>query len=159
MSSSALPTPKDVRDLLSDLLGRQVEVVAHDAPATPLAAGTTVGVYHDDRHNTVAVVTADLSLSAHLAAAIALTTKDGAEEAVRNRCLPATYTENLHEVLNVLGTLFNGPSTPATRLDAMHAPGEPVPPRTAELAGRTGHRVDMAVSIPAYGSGELGVVM
>jgi hypothetical protein len=158
MSTTTLPTVKDVHDLLGDLLGREVETTLHDGAPGPLDPRACLGVYQDDRHNSVAVVITDLPLSVYLAAALALTSKDAADELVKEKTLSPTYAENLHEILNILGTLFNRPGTPPTRLTAMHAPGEPVPPRVAAQASGTGNRLDMAVAIPGYGSGLLSLV-
>lgn len=159
MSTSTLPTVKDVRDLLGDLLGRPVEVTVDDAPPADLDPRASIGVYQDDWHNITAVVITDLTLSAHLAAALALTSKDAADDVVSSGSLDAAHAENLHETLNVLGTLFNRPGGRSTRLVAMHAPGEPVPPRPAALASTGGRRLAVTVSIPGYGSGQMALVM
>ena len=159
MATTTLPTVMEVRNLLGDLLGREVETALQDGTPAPLDPRACVGVYQDDRRNSVAVVVTDLPLSVYLAAALALAHKDAADEVVQQRTLTPTYTENLHEILNVVGTLFNRPGSPPTRLTAMHAPGDPVPPRVATQAGSTGNRLDMTVSIPGYGSGQMSLVL
>jgi hypothetical protein len=159
MATTTLPTVMDVRNLLGDLLGREVETTLQDGTPGPLDPRACVGVYQDDRHNSVAVITTDLPLSVYLAASLALTSKDAAEEVVKEKALSPAYAENLHEILNVFGTLFNRPGTPPTRLAAMHAPGDPVPPRVASQAAGTGNRLDTTVTIRGYGSGQMSVVI
>jgi hypothetical protein len=158
MVQPPLPTPKDVRDLLSDLLVRPVEVAPEDVSEPRLDARASVGVYQDDHKNVVAVVTTDLPLSARLAGCLALAPSDGTEEVAASGALPPSYAENLHEILNIVGTLFNSARTGPVRLTRMHAPGEQVPPQVTTLAGRTGRRLDLTVSISGYGSGQMALV-
>jgi hypothetical protein len=158
MAQPPLPTPKDVRDLFSDLLGRTVEVTAEDVTDPRLDARASVGIYQDAHKHTVAVVTTDPSLSAHLAGCLALTPSDAAREVAASGMLPTSYAENLHEVLNIVGTLFNSAGTRPVRFTQMHAPGEQVPAQVATFAGTTGRRLDLTVSISGYGSGQMAVV-
>ena len=64
-TSSYLPVPKEIRDLLTELLDREVAV----SPSTPLAptpkTPCTIGVYVDDLLQVTALVAFDLALSAH----------------------------------------------------------------------------------------------
>ena len=158
MTTTVLPSAKAVRELLSDLLARDVELTTSDEAPSALPRGTSVGVYRDDARNIVAVVTVDLTLSTYLAAALALSSKEAAEEVAESGTLTPIYRENLHEVLNIVGTLFNGESARHVRLHELHTPGEPLPPAAAAFATAFGSRVDLDVSIPGYGAGRLGVV-
>lgn len=72
--------------------------------------------------------------------------------------LPDAYAENLHEVLNIMGRLFDATGSPHVRFHAMHSPGEPVPPLVTSLATMAGRRLDVTLSIPGYGSGEMSLV-
>lgn len=153
-----LPTLKAVRDLLGDLLGRSVDVTPLDSSEPTLDHRATVGLYRDDAKNTAAVVTADLRLSTYLAAGLALLTKDAADEVAAQGALPQSYLENLHEILNILGTVFNTEGVRPVRLADMCAPGMPVPPRAAEFAVRRGSRLDVTVAITGYGSGHMALV-
>lgn len=159
MAQRQLPTVKAVHDLLNDLFGRDVEIAARAVLTPELPPNASVGVYRDDAKNTVAVVTADLALAAYMAAGLALTSKDDAEELVAKGVLPDGFAETTHEILNIMGSLFNAPALPHVRLYAMHRPGEPVPPLAASFATATGQRLDLTVTIPGYGSGELALVL
>jgi hypothetical protein len=158
MHQVPLPSTKAVRDLLSDLLGREVDLAPIDVIDPVLDHRSAVGVYHDEARNTAAVVTADLALSAYLAAALALLNKEAADEVAADAALPESYLENLHEILNIVGTLFNAESPRPVRLADMHGPGQQVPPRVADLAIARGRRLDVTVSIPGYGSGHMALV-
>jgi hypothetical protein len=160
MNEIPLPSAKAVRDLLSELFGRDVDVAQSDLPAEPrLDPRSTVAVYRDDAKNTAGVVTADLTLSTYLAAGLSLVSKDSADEAVSAGTLPATYAENVREVLSIVGTLLNSPVSRAVRMGAIHLPGEPVPFRVSDRAVATGRRLDLQVSISGYGSGQMSVVV
>lgn len=158
MFDQPLPSSKDVRDLLSDLLGRDVTVAQEDAPATAPAADSTVAVYRDDARNLVAIVVTDLALSGHLGAALALMSKDTVAEAVADRSLPAVLAENAREVLSIVGTLFNGHRP--VRLADVHLPGEAVPMQISAHSTALGRRrMDLDVAVPGYGSGQMSVVV
>lgn len=157
MSDSPLPSAKDVRDLLHDLLVRDVAVTQEDRPTAGTPATSTVAVYHDDARDIAAIVVVDLALSSFLGAALALISKDTAEQAVADRSLPELLAENLREVLSIVGTLFN--THVPVRLSDVHLPTEPVPMRVAERATSFGHRrMDLAVTVPGYGVGQMSVV-
>lgn len=154
-----LPVAKEVRDLLTDLLGRPVSI----EPTAPLAPGpkrpATIGVYVDDYLRVAALVCFDLPLSAWTGAAIGLVPPKVAEDAVRAGVLPEVLRENLHEVLNIAVGLFNGaPGADHLRLHAMHPAGSPTPPDILAQALTLGRRTDLRIDVPQYGAGVLSVV-
>lgn len=154
-----LPSSMEVRDLLATLLGRDVVV----GPAPPLAPGprrpATVGVYVDDLLRVTAVLCADLALSARAGAALGLLPAKVAEEAIRARTLDDGLRENLHEVLNVTGSLFNAAEAAHVRLYAMHPAGDPVPADPQARALTLGRRLDLAVDVGGYGPGRFSMVL
>lgn len=155
-----LPVAKEVRDLLSDLLGKPVSI----EPAAPLAPGpkrpATIGVYVDDSLRVAALIVFDLPLSAYAAAAIGLVPPKVSEDAVKTGVLPEVLRENLHEVLNIACGLFNSyPGADHLRLHAMHPAGEPVPQDVLVHALTLGRRTDMHIDVPNYGAGILSVVL
>ncbi|QCX28581.1 hypothetical protein [Nocardioides jishulii] len=154
-----LPVAKEVRDLLSDLLGKPVSI----EPAAPLAPGpkrpATIGVYVDDSLRVAALICFDLPLSAYAGAAIGLVPPQVAEDAVTQGSLPEVLRENLHEVLNIAVSLFNSaPGADHLRLHAMHPAGEPTPRDVLVHALTLGRRTDMRVDVPYYGTGIISVV-
>jgi hypothetical protein len=157
--SSYLPVTKEIRDLLTELLGRDVSV----SPGAPLAptpkTPCTIGVYVDDSLQVTALVAADLPLSAHAGAAIGLVPAAGAEAAIEEGTLSETLRENLYEVLNIAASLFNADGATHLRLYDVHHAGLPVPPNVLGLALTLGRREDLTVEVAGYGSGRLSVVL
>ena len=153
-----VPAPKLVRDLLEDLLGRQVDV----RPGEPLSPeddrATTVAVYVDDSLTLRLVGVADLAFSAYAGASIGLVPVGGAELAIEERSLPSTIEENLYEVLNICASLLNAEGLPHVKLHAVHYPGSVPPPQAHAMACTLGRRLDLVVDIAGYGTGRFSLV-
>ena len=157
MPTSTLPSIKDVRDMLTDLLGKDV-TTAPSAPVEP-DKPIGIGVFVDDSTRTAAVAVADLKLAAYLGAAIGLVPPGGAEAAIEDGVLPATISDNFAEVLNILSALFNTPGAPHLRLYATYGPGEVPPTDVSALVRGHGGRLDLDVTIAGYGQGRLSFVL
>lgn len=159
MSTSHLPVPKQIRDLLAELLDREVTL----SPSTPLAPTPknpcTIGVYVDDLLQVTSLIAFDLSLSAHAGAAIGLVPVGGAEAAIEEGILNDTLRDNLYEVLNIAASLFNVEGATHVRLYDVHHAGVAVPPDVLARSLTLGRREDLAVDVAGYGSGRLSVVM
>lgn len=159
MSASHLPVPKQIRDLLAELLDREVTL----SPSTPLAPTPknpcTIGVYVDDLLQVTSLIVFDLGLSAHAGAAIGLVPVGGAEAAIEEGILNDTLRDNLYEVLNIAASLFNVEGATHVRLYDVHHAGVAVPPDVLARSLTLGRREDLAVDVAGYGSGRLSVVM
>jgi hypothetical protein len=151
-----LPVPKQVRDLLCDLLGRDVTVAPTDPPGGAVPP-TAVFVYDDMRM--AGVIGFALPLAAKIAAAVGLIPPGGAEACVEDGELSPLFAENLGEVCNVLTTLFNAAGGPHVRLHALHRDGAEVPTDVASHLAALGNRLDLTVDIAGYGSGTLSLVV
>ena len=156
---SHLPVTKEIKDLLTDLLGREVTV----SPDKPFAPGPkapgSVAVYVDDALRVTALIACDLSLSAYAGAAIGLIPVTATEEAIEGAALSETLSENLYEVLNIAASLFNAPGAEHLRLYDMHPAGGELPAAVRVQTLTLGRREDLAVDIAGYGSGRLSVVL
>lgn len=154
-----LPATKEIRDLLGDLLGKEVDL----RPGPPFAITdrnpATIAVYVDDSLLIRAVICFDLALSAYAGAALALVPPARAEQAVQDRVLPEQITETLHEVLNIAAALFNAEGAPHMKLHAMHPADVPTPPDVRARSQVLGRRVDLWVDVAGYGTGRLAVVL
>ncbi|MCF6378404.1 hypothetical protein L2K70_12390 [Nocardioides KLBMP 9356] len=152
------PNAMEVRELLSGLLGRDVEVVLSDAFTGDSSVGSTFAVYVDDQQATRVVAVMDLALSAWAGAAVGLMPAGGASDAIAERDLSPMLKENLAEVLNVMSALVNAEGAPHVRLDAVHhVDSWPHPQVLADVA-TPGRRLDLQVTVPQYGAGRLSVV-
>lgn len=154
-----LPGPKEVRDLLTDLLDKPVEL----RPAAPVAPGQhnpcSVAVYVDDTLRVRAVIACDLSFSAYAGAAIGLVPLTGADADREAGALSEGLRDNLYEVLNIASSLFNVPDAPHVRLYELHPAGAPIPPHVLGQCLTLGRREDLAVDIGGYGSGSFSIVL
>lgn len=154
-----LPRPKQVKDLLAELLGRDVDL----APAAPFAPGpetaASIAVYVDDTLRISALIAADLPLSAHAGSAIGLVPAAASQAAIEARALTETMAENLYEVLNVAAAMFNVPGATHLRLHELHPAGTALSPQLRARALTLGRREDLEVTIAGYGSGVLSIVL
>ena len=154
-----VPGAKEVRDMLSGLVGKSV-AVSPGAPVTPAPdRPVSVAVYVDPQMNVNALCLMDLAASAYTGSALALLPPGGAQDAVEEDGeLSGMQVEALYEVVNVLSALFNTPGAPHSKLHKLYAPGEDVP---GDLAGMLSafNRVDLAIEVPSYGKGALSFVI
>jgi hypothetical protein len=154
-----LPAAKDVRDMLTGLVGKDVTVTP-GAPVTPTAdRPVAVAVYVDPNMSVNALALMDLGASAYTGGALALLPPGGCQDAVEEDGeLTGMQLEALHEVVNVLSALFNTQGAPHSKLHKLYAPGEELP---GDLAGMLAacNRVDLAIEIPTYGKGAISLVL
>jgi len=153
-----LPAPKDVRDMLAGLVGRNV-TVSPGAPVTPTPdRPVAVAVYVAPDMSVNALCLLDLGAAAYTAGGLALLPPGGCQDSVEERELSALQLEALHEVVNVLSALYNVAGAPHSRLHKLYAPGEEVP---GDLAGMLAgyNRIDLDVEIQGYGKGSLSLVV
>ncbi len=159
MATTALPSLKAIRDLLTDLLGRDVTI----APADPLTANereaAAYAVYVDERLRMSALLVLDLPLAAYASAAIGLVPAAGAEAAIDDRVLPPVLHDNFFEVCNIIASLFNTPGAPHLKLYAVHGPSELPPSDVATTATTLAPRLDAKVDIRSYGTGQVSVIL
>jgi hypothetical protein len=159
MSTVLLPAAKDVRDMLSGLVGKEV-AVSPGAPVTPEPnRPVTVAIYTAPDMSVNALCVMDLGASAYTSAALALLPPGGAQDAVQeDKELSPMLLEALHEVVNVLSALFNTPGAPHSKLDKLVADGEDIP---GDVVGMlTGfNRLDLVLEVPGYGKGGLSLVL
>jgi hypothetical protein len=159
MSTVLLPAAKDVRDMLSGLVGRDV-TVSPGAPVTPAPdRPVAVAVYVAPDMSVNALALMCLGASAYTGGALALLPPGGCQDAVEEDGeLTAMQLEALHEVVNVLSALFNSPGAPHSKLHRLYAPGEEV---AADLAGMLAgfNRLDLDIDVQGYGKGSLSLVL
>jgi hypothetical protein len=159
LASSGLPPNMFVRDMLLDMLGRDVKVGPSEPWApTPLDPGA-VAVYVDDGMRLGALISCSLELAVALSASIALIPARAAAECVEEGRLTEDMVENLNEVLNIMAALFNRGDKPHVKLYALHVPGKPPPDDLSVPLRAFGKRSDLKIEVAGYGSGRLSVVL
>lgn len=154
---SPLPSRHSVRNLIEDLVGRQVEFT--DGDPLPTKPTNAVAVYVNDQLNVSALAVVTLEGAAYLGGALGLLPKGGVEDAIDEKELPPVIRDNCYEVLNVLAAVFNLPNHPHVRLYEMYAPGEALPADIAAMVGLLGQRLDVNFEVSGYGRGGLSIVI
>ena len=159
MTTVLLPAAKDVKDMLSGLVGKEVSV-SPGAPVTPEPnRPVTIAIFTAPDMAVNALCIMDLGASAYTAAALALLPPGGAQDAVEeDKELSPMLLEALHEVVNVLSALFNTPGAPHSKLNKLVADGEDIP---GDIAGMLAgfNRLDLTIEVPGYGKGALSLVL
>lgn len=154
-----LPELKPIRDLLINLLGREVSI----APADPLVPSPenpcTVAVYVDERLHICALWVLDVGLSAAAGVSLGLLPPDQVDTAQATGQLSQMAHENLAEVLNIAASLFNLDTATHLRLHEVVPAGTTLRPDLRSHALTLGRRTDATVEIAGYGGGGLSVVM
>ena len=159
MSTVTLPAPKDVRDMLAGLVGRNV-TVSPGAPVTPTPdKPVSVAVYVAPDMSINALCVMDLAASAYTAGGLALLPPGGCQDAVEEDGeLTGMMVEALHEVVNIVSALFNTPGAPHSRLHELYAPGDELPDDIAVMLSAF-NRIDLVIDVQGYGKGGLSLVI
>ncbi len=155
-----LPVPKEIRDLFTDLMGREVTL----SPSSPLAPRpaepTSVAVYVDDHLQVSALVVCDLAFSAYAGAAIGLIPAPIAAESIEAGALDDNLRDNLYEVLNIASSLFNPPGADHLKLyELFPAAVGGLPPQVRIQTLTLGRREDLSIDIAGYGHGLMSIVL
>jgi hypothetical protein len=153
-----VPSPKAVRDLLRELLDRDVEVAPGEPVVGTVVSPAAMGVYVDDRVHLAAVVSASLPLVAHVGACFGLFSLGSAVDAVKDAEVPEAICESFAEVLGLMASMFAADGVPPVRLWSWHPPGQVAPLDVLAYARSIGRRLDLHVAVAGYGSGGLSVV-
>jgi hypothetical protein len=154
----ALPSTKQLRDLLESRLRREVRL----QPSLPLATGTrglSFGIYVDSHLSTHAVVVVDLPAAAYIGAAAGLVPLGVATAAVDEHVLGPLLADHFRAVLKDLAQLFDHEGAQGVRLYNAVLPGQRPPADIVSLAAAPGRRLDLGVAVRAYGEGSLSLVM
>jgi hypothetical protein len=154
-----LPATKEIRDLLTMLLGKEVSLTPVGPLVPSAAAPRSMCVYVDDRLVVRAVIACDLDFSARVAAALALMPPTVAEAAIEAKTLDETLAENLGEVFSVAASLFNVTGAAHLRLYDVHPAGTPLPPPVQSRMLTLGRREDLEVTVPGYGTGRFSIII
>jgi len=161
VSTTPLPNPQDVKEMLEMLLGREVEIATGaDMPSLTAEGGQVVGVFETDPYRKlVALWVSDLGLSAAIGAAIGLLPAATAAEAAELG-LTSVLAENVREAVNVAGSLLNAEGSPHVVLKDVYLPGERLPADVATLVSSYVPRHNLKVVVAnGYGEGVLSIVV
>ena len=147
-----------LRDILLDMLGRDVQV-APSKPWSPTPKDPgAVAVYVDDNTRLAGLICCNLSLAVALGASIALIPAKTAAGCLETGRLTNDMAENLNEVLNILASIFNLADRTHVKLYALHVPGDQPPADLTAQLRAFGKREDLKITVAGYGSGLMSMV-
>jgi hypothetical protein len=157
VDSSPMPTRLALRNLIGDLIGRDVEIRDSD----PIASKVTnvTGVYVTDRLATAAIAILDFEGAARIGGALGMLPRGGVDDVIAERELPPMVRDCTYEALNVLAAAFNIGAAPHVRLYQMYGPGGGVPTDVASMGAAATGRMDVNVQISGYGPARLSIVV
>ena len=150
-----MPIPEDIRDFLSDLLGKPVAVSKGQKLSFDDPTRFVTGVYIEDDGTLGGACIADLSLAASAGAALAMMPTVVAKESVDAGELSEGLRDNFYEVANILSRLLNGPSVPHLRISELAAG---VPDQVMELSGKAAGLKHYNVTIVDYAGGSMSLL-
>ena len=154
----AFPKPDAVKQILSDLLGREITITKTNAPVLDRETPAVVSDYHDDE-GPAAVCITDLRLSNALGAALTMVPASAVEAAVQKSQIDEANLENLSEIVNVMTRLFNHDDCTHVRWrQAIAIPGE-VAEDVTQLMAQPLARRDYLVEVEEYGAGTLSILV
>jgi hypothetical protein len=158
MAPTSLPAALAVRNLLEDLLGRDVTVKPGDPLKAEDVPTTVTAIYVNDSMKMAAVLGLDLPLAAYAGAALGLMPLGGAQDAIEDKELSPVLSENISELCNVITGLLNKEGSPHLRMYQVCVPKmqDPPPDAAAQLIA-LGNRLDLKVEVSRYGAGRLAL--
>ncbi|MGN6605561.1 MAG: hypothetical protein ACTHMS_00930 [Jatrophihabitans sp.] len=159
LANDVLPQSKEIRDLLLDLLGRDVTLSYGDAWAPLPHDNAVTAEYIDDHDQLAVVVVVDLPFAAYVGSAIGLLPAGGAQDMVKEGRLSSPVIDNVYEILNILSSLFNKEGLDHVRIGNLHGPGGPLAGDLNTVVRRLTGRMDVKVDVQGYGQGRLGFVL
>lgn len=153
-----VPETGAIREILADLLGREVTVTEGSPLQLERDTPAVVADYETDAGALAVLVVSDLRLSNALGAALTMVPPSVVEEAVKKWQIDDENIENLREVVNIMTRLFNCDDTPHLKFTTVHRlPGELPEPTRALLEAPSARRA-LDVGVEEYGTGKLVVL-
>jgi putative intracellular protease/amidase len=151
------PKPGTIRQIISDLLGREVTVVRGDPLVLEPDTLAVVSDFIADDGTIAAICLTDLRLSNALGAALTMVPPRRVDEIVKNRVVDEQNLASLTEIVNIMARLFNSNDCGHLKWHKIYTlPGE-LPEDAVGLMKSTVARRDYDVTLEAYGAGKLSV--
>jgi hypothetical protein len=158
MATRSMPAARLVAGILTDLLGRKVDVGKGKPVVMSPRSAAIVGVYCRDDGSVGAACAAELGFAAHAGAALAMIPAGIAAESIRANTLGGDLFENFCEVLNVGASFINLPGAPHLAFRTAHVSPPPLPDGVAALLAKPATRLDLDIKIAGYGGGCLSIL-
>lgn len=156
-----VPIQEDIRDLLSDLLGRGVAI---DKTKTQLGLDEEeqrlIARYLNDDDELAIICLVDAPFAIVVGAALVMVPAAAAREQLQKGVLEEDAVDLVREVNNILARILNTPRTPHVRLhDMLTVPGDELPESVEKLLAAPEFRRDFVVTIEGYGEGRISLMV
>lgn len=152
-----LPKPTEIKELLSDMLGKDVEIQETKTRVSPKEA--VVALYTTDDGQRIAACVCDMKLAASMSAALTLIPPRAALEAATTKKLSGELSSNLSEVLNIASQLFRQEDAKQRIIfNVMHVPPDELPSDVKSALTKPAQRFNADVTVQGYTSGRLSLM-
>ncbi len=153
MSDHVLPTPEEVANTFTHLLGKKV--AAKKIPSIDHKSPMAVGVYVTDGGVLRALAVADVAAAGSMGAALVMLPKGVVEDAIDEKKMGENLLENYREVVNIGASLFNRSGGPRMILkDAIQSPPD-LPEEIQILMTSAKSRLDLEINVEGYRTGKM----
>ncbi len=154
-SARKLPGSDDISELLTNLVGAEVNVKKTDRAPLEQSSFTAVGDFIGDDDALLAICVLDAALANRLGAALAMIPKAAVEGDIKAKRISSDeIKENVQEIFNISTSVFNKPEAPHYRFNRLYTPpADELPDNVQAFVDSPAARADFEVEIPGYGTG------
>jgi hypothetical protein len=152
---TAPPSPEEISELLTNLIGEEVKVTRATTALRPQDV-CMMGEYVTEDGEPSAAALLDLRLAVYLGSALAMIPASAAEADIQAHKLTAEVRDNTKEIFNIATSLVSRPGEPHRKLGRVFELSvEPPTGALAALLSVPPFRQDFEVEVPGYGRGRL----
>ncbi len=151
----ALELQTRLRNIAEELLGRQVAAKKATAFEPSAAKPAAVAIYGTESGPPLGLVVCELTLAAHLGAALSMMPAGAAETAARSKKLDGNLLENFQEVCNIWAQLFTESREERVVLQRIEPSITQLPAALKPPAVTVSLRADATLEIDRYGGGAI----
>lgn len=150
-----MPRPDAVRDLMSNMIGKPIEVRARqEFNVNDDGTAFSTAVLIEDGGAVAGAIVADLEFASFAGASVVLIPKAAADDSIRSGALSEKLTEQYREIATAITTLLNGPTVATLRIRNLEAG---VPAEAGDLIIKAAGRRTFDVTFRGYGTGALAL--
>ena len=146
-----------IGSLLTEILGRKVDVKTISAFPVTGSDPTLTAVYETSEGTVVGACICDLDLVLNAGAALCLIPPYEVQENVKAKKWDPALVENFKEVLNICAQLFSERPALRVKLESVCLDKEARSPKSAALLAKPGKRLHLQLAITGYGSGRIAI--
>lgn len=157
-----LPVQEVLTDFFVDLLGKGA--AASKAKELKVKTGEDaprllISVWEDKYQRVGALCISELMLAAVAGAALVLAPASTCQEVEKQGALPENLRENYQEVVNILTSVLNTPTTPHLKLTStFEHPSQELPQNVWDVINTPSSRRDFDLTVEGYGGGKISIL-